>query len=265
MIIQGLVVLLVSADVLVLGAAAARTRASPAGGAAGAGRRGGGAVSAATLAAARSGVTRQAASAGRRRARACSPGSSLCRRCSCARRCPRFCSPLAAVAAARWRCGAARGGSAGARSRPGCSAASGAVVATRSGEGNLEGVFVWSALIAAMLRFATPLVFARARRDRLRAQRRHQHRPRGHDADGRLLRHLRRRPARLVAAGRACRAWRRAALLALVHAVFSIRCAPTRSSADSPSTCSRSGSPATCSSPTTATRARRTTSRACRR
>ena len=36
----------------------------------------------------------------------------------------------------------------------------GAVAATRSGVGNLERVFVWSALIAAMLRFATPLVFA---------------------------------------------------------------------------------------------------------
>jgi general nucleoside transport system permease protein len=36
----------------------------------------------------------------------------------------------------------------------------GAVVATRSGESNLEDVFVWSALIAAMLRFATPLTFA---------------------------------------------------------------------------------------------------------
>ncbi len=36
----------------------------------------------------------------------------------------------------------------------------GAVVATQSGEGNLERVFVWSALIAAMLRFATPLIFA---------------------------------------------------------------------------------------------------------
>jgi general nucleoside transport system permease protein len=35
----------------------------------------------------------------------------------------------------------------------------GSVVATQSGEGNLEDVFVWSALIAAMLRFATPLVF----------------------------------------------------------------------------------------------------------
>jgi general nucleoside transport system permease protein len=35
----------------------------------------------------------------------------------------------------------------------------GAVVATRSGVANLEDVFVWSALFAAMLRFATPLVF----------------------------------------------------------------------------------------------------------
>jgi general nucleoside transport system permease protein len=36
----------------------------------------------------------------------------------------------------------------------------GAVAATRSGEANLERVVVWSALAAAMLRFATPLVFA---------------------------------------------------------------------------------------------------------
>jgi general nucleoside transport system permease protein len=35
-----------------------------------------------------------------------------------------------------------------------------AVVSTQSGEANLDRVFVWSALIAAMLRFATPLVFA---------------------------------------------------------------------------------------------------------
>ncbi len=36
----------------------------------------------------------------------------------------------------------------------------GAVVATQSGEANLDRVFVWSALAAAMLRFATPLLFA---------------------------------------------------------------------------------------------------------
>jgi general nucleoside transport system permease protein len=35
----------------------------------------------------------------------------------------------------------------------------GAIVATKSGTGNLERVFVWSALVAAMLRFATPLIF----------------------------------------------------------------------------------------------------------
>jgi general nucleoside transport system permease protein len=35
----------------------------------------------------------------------------------------------------------------------------GAVVATKSGEANLEKVFVWSALVAATLRFATPLLF----------------------------------------------------------------------------------------------------------
>ena len=36
----------------------------------------------------------------------------------------------------------------------------GAVAATRSGIENLEAVFVWSALVAAMLRFATPLILA---------------------------------------------------------------------------------------------------------
>ena len=35
----------------------------------------------------------------------------------------------------------------------------GAIGAINSGEGNLERVFVWSALIAGMLRFATPLIF----------------------------------------------------------------------------------------------------------
>ena len=34
------------------------------------------------------------------------------------------------------------------------------IVATKSGETNLERVFVWSALLAAMLRYATPLLFA---------------------------------------------------------------------------------------------------------
>jgi ABC-type uncharacterized transport system permease subunit len=41
----------------------------------------------------------------------------------------------------------------------GVAGAVGAVASTRSGVGHLEDVVVWSALIAAMLRFATPLIF----------------------------------------------------------------------------------------------------------
>jgi general nucleoside transport system permease protein len=33
------------------------------------------------------------------------------------------------------------------------------VIAAKSGESNLERVFVWSALVAGMLRYATPLIF----------------------------------------------------------------------------------------------------------
>ena len=61
----------------------------------------------------------------------------------------------------------------------------------------------------------------RARRHRVRAQRGHQHRPRGHDADGRVLRHLRVGPARLVGRRHRRRA-DRGRPLALVHAAFSI-------------------------------------------
>ena len=50
--------------------------------------------------------------------------------------------------------------SAGARSRRASSARAARVAATQSGVGNLEHVVVWSALFAAMLRYATPLIFA---------------------------------------------------------------------------------------------------------
>jgi general nucleoside transport system permease protein len=39
-------------------------------------------------------------------------------------------------------------------------AGAGAVAATQTNESSLDAVFVWSALVAAMLRFATPLIFA---------------------------------------------------------------------------------------------------------
>jgi general nucleoside transport system permease protein len=67
---------------------------------------------------------------------------------------------VAGVAAAAW---AIRGG----ENRIGWGAVSAAVAglvlgiaATKSGEGNLESVVAWSALLAAMLRYATPLLFA---------------------------------------------------------------------------------------------------------
>jgi general nucleoside transport system permease protein len=66
---------------------------------------------------------------------------------------------LAAVGAGAWalRRGERRLG--WAATAAGLAGAAGAVAATRSGIGNLEDVVVWSALIAAMLRFATPLIF----------------------------------------------------------------------------------------------------------
>jgi ABC-type uncharacterized transport system permease subunit len=67
---------------------------------------------------------------------------------------------LAGIAAGHW---ATRNG----QKRLGWGAVAGAVVgiaggiaATKSGESNLERVVVWSALLAAMLRYATPLLFA---------------------------------------------------------------------------------------------------------
>ena len=42
----------------------------------------------------------------------------------------------------------------------GAAAIVGAEAATHSGQANLRDVFTWSALIASMLRFATPLLFA---------------------------------------------------------------------------------------------------------
>ncbi len=103
-----------------------------------------------------------------------------------------------------------------------------------------------------------------ARRDHLRAQRRDQHRPRGHDADGRLLRHLGRRRARLVGARLPRRDARGGADGARSTRSSRSTFEPTRSSAAPASTSSRSGSPGTSSSPTTATTGRRRTSRRCR-
>ena len=88
-----------------------------------------------------------------------SRGSSRCRRPRAHRRALDRARRGTPSAPARGSSAAARSASAGARSRPASSARAGAIAATRSGAGHLEDVVTWSALIAAMLRFATPLMF----------------------------------------------------------------------------------------------------------
>ena len=101
----------------------------------------------------------------------------------------------------------------------------------------------------------------RGRRDVLRAHRRREHRPRGDDADGRVLRHPRRGQARLVVARPPRRRSSRAGRWRCSTPCSRSTSAPTRSSAARRSTSSRSASRATCSSTSTARRARRPTSR----
>ena len=155
----GAVVLIVSADVLVLrsccGAGAGLLCPGAQAAAAGAGG-----MSAATLAASRAGARREALGWAGVALGAIAWYIAL--------------PPLLVrtpVAVARARRGAVAAGvaavargrapaRAAARSWPACSARSARSSPTKSGEANLEKVFVWSALFAAMLRFATPLLFA---------------------------------------------------------------------------------------------------------
>ncbi len=81
---------------------------------------------------------------------------------------------------------------------------------------------VTAGLFASTLRFATPLVLRRARRGLLGALRRHQHRHRGHDADGVLLGLLGRRPRRSRGRSASLAAMAAGGLSALIHAFFSI-------------------------------------------
>ena len=95
------------------------------------------------------------------------------------------------------------------------------VLATRSSVGNLNIVFTRVAdRVDVRL-----LDAARLRRDRrhvLRAQRRREHRARGHDADGRVLGGVRRRQGRQLGRGASSSRWLAGGLLALVHAFFAI-------------------------------------------
>ena len=145
-----------------------------------------------------------------RRSRSASLGGA--RRAAADQRAHSGCAPivigLIAVMLGTGRSSAASGGSAPTRSSPGVLGFAIGYLATLSGVGKLETVVVWSALLGSMLRYATPLIFAAHRRAVHRALGRRQHRARGDDADGRVLRHPRRRQARTVVAG-AARADRR--------------------------------------------------------
>ena len=158
-IIQGLVILIVSADVLVLAMHETRARAVQAPAGARGRDRGAGAMSASTVAASRVGVSARTAAwagivLGVLAAYVALPPLLIrtSRSVAAARR--RWAFPPVSMPPAR-----ASGGSAGSRSASRCSGAILAVMAVKSGESNLERVFVWSALTAGMLRFATPLIF----------------------------------------------------------------------------------------------------------
>ena len=125
---------------------------------------------------------------------------------------------------------AASAGSGGARSRRASLGIGLGFLAIQSSTENLNIVFRPD-LIASMFVFSTPLVFAGIGGMFSRAQRRREHRPRGDDADGRLLRRLRRGQGRqLGASGSSPRCSPAACWRSCTPSSRSI-CAPTRSSA----------------------------------
>ena len=145
-------------------------------------------------------MTRQADRLGGRSPSASSRSSSRCRRSRCARR-------SSSVAIARARDGGRRLAAIAVGERR---LGWGAIVAgaARAG-GRLRGhavgrvatssaVVVWGALLAATLRYATPLIFGALGGLFSERSRRDQHRARGHDADGRVLRRVGRGPHELV-------------------------------------------------------------------
>ena len=186
---------------------------------------------------------------------ACSRSSSRCRRSRCGRRSWPLLFGLL---------GDRGSGSGRVRARRAAGSAWGAVVArASSGSGSatsrrarasthLDRVVVWSALFAAMLALRDAAHVRGDRRHVQRAQRRREHRPRGDDADGRVLRDPRCGQARLLAARAPRRAGRGSGLSRSSTRSSRSTCAPTRSSAGRRSTSSRSASPATSSSTSTA-------------
>jgi general nucleoside transport system permease protein len=139
-------------------------------------------------------------------------------------------------------------------------AVAGAVASAKSGVGTLESVFTWSALAAATLRYATPLLFAA-----LGGVISESGGVINIGLEGMMLMGCfwGIYGADLLHSGvmGVLVAMLSGGLLALLHAFFSIHLRGNRLSAASGSTSWRSGSPVTSSSTTTARTARRSTSR----
>ena len=103
---------------------------------------------------------RAGASAGPASRSASSRSSSPCRRCSCARGVPVVILGAARRSpAARYAIGAGERRLGWGAIVAGCVGIAGGYAATQSGETNLKSVVVWGALLAATLRYATPLTF----------------------------------------------------------------------------------------------------------
>ena len=203
----------------------------------------------------------RAGCAARHRARRRSRSGSRCRPCRRARRRCRCSSGCSRSRVASGRSRAARPARVGRRRRRRhrhrARAARDPLV-----DGEPRLVVSWGSLVAVTLIWATPLDVRGDRRHVLRAERRREHRARGDDARGCLLRRPRRGQVRLVGGGAA--APRRSPAARSRSCTRSSRSssAPTRSSAARRSTSSRSASPATSSSRSTARTARRATCRA---
>ena len=167
--------------------------------------------------------------------------------------------PAVARGSSRWRVGhpwitAASARSGATRWRPASLGhdASALLAARRSSVENLDWSSSGGAARGATLRYATPLVVRRARRSVLRALRRREHRPRGDDADGGVLRHLGRGPRGTWTLG-LVDGMVAGALFGLLHAFFSIHLRADQIVGGRPSTSSPSGSRRTSSSRSTAT------------
>ncbi len=124
---------------------------------------------------------------------------------------------------------AASGASAGARSPPAALGIVGACLAPGRASQPRGRHHVVDAHLAALV-FATPLMFAALGGLVLRAQRGREHRPRGDDADGRVLRRLGRRRNRIVVRRAADRDGRRRRYWGSSTRSSRSTCAPTRSS-----------------------------------